>query len=173
MKIRVIWTYQVLHALQDFPAAQRFLDAIRSRKSIINLKRFELILHEHITGGWRELDNLTPHETHHSSRIMKPYHTHFGVPLRIVPSWWDDKNITSLCCLFTCAWIFPTSAVHFLAFASLAITLWFKEGVITGGIEGLMSSGAVTIVTGTLSRMRNTFCWSPHEHLVSLRTPHH
>ena len=84
-----------------------------------------------------------------------------------------EKEIISLCCLFTCAWIFPTSAVHFLAFASLAITLWFKEGVITGGIEGLMSSGAVTIVTGTLSRMRNTFCWSPHEHLVSLRTPHH
>jgi hypothetical protein len=26
------------------------------------------------------------------------------------------------------------------------------------GIEGLMSSGSVTDVTGTISRMRNTFC---------------
>jgi len=37
------------------------------------------------------------------------------------------------------------------------------------GIEGLMSSGSVTDVTGTLFRMRSTFC-CPHEHLVRLRT---
>ena len=36
----------------------------------------------------------------------------------------------------------------------LAITFWSKECVITG-IEGLMSSGSVTNVTGTLFRMRN------------------
>jgi len=50
-------------------------------------------LHGHIIGGWRELDNLTPHEAHHSSRVMKTYHTRFGVPLEIVPGWWDDRKI--------------------------------------------------------------------------------
>jgi len=68
-----------------------------------------------------------------------------------------EKEITSLCYLSTFAWIFPTfSAVHFLAFAFLAITFWSKECVITE-IEGLMSSGSVTNVTGTLFRTRNTF----------------
>ena len=47
----------------------------------------------------------------------------------------------------------------FLAFAYLAITFWSKECVIIG-IEGLMSSESVTNVTGTLFRMRNTFCWT-------------
>jgi hypothetical protein len=71
-----------------------------------------------------------------------------------------EKEITSLCYLSTFAWIFPTfSAVHFLAFAYLAITFWSKKCVIIG-IEGLMSSGSVTNVTGTLFRMRSTFCWT-------------
>jgi len=66
----------------------------------------------------------------------------------------------SLCYLSTFAWIFPAiSAVHFLAFAYLAITFWSKECVIIG-IEGLMSSGSVTNVTGTLFRMRNKFRWT-------------
>ena len=72
---RDTWTYQVLHALQDLPTSQQFLDAIRSRQTI-NLGQFELIpLCEHIIGGWRDLDMLTPHEAHHSSRIMRTYHT--------------------------------------------------------------------------------------------------
>ena len=134
------WTYQVLHALQDFPASQQFLDAIQSRESI-NLKKFDLTLRKHIIRGWRELDNLTPHETHHTNRIMRAYHTHFGVPLGIAPGWlvvgMTEKEIISLCCLSTSAWIFPAiSAVHFLAFVFLAITFWSKECVITG-IEGL------------------------------------
>ena len=71
-----------------------------------------------------------------------------------------EKEIVNLCYLSTFAWIFPTiSAVHFLAFAFLAITFWSKECVITG-IEGLMSSGFVTDVTGTLFRMRNTVFWT-------------
>jgi len=71
-----------------------------------------------------------------------------------------EKEITSLCYLSTFAWIFPTfSAVHFLAFVFLVTTFWSEECVITG-IEGLMSSGTVTNVTGTLFRMRNTFCWT-------------
>ena len=51
---------------------------------------FELTLREHIIGGWRDLDILTPHEAHHSSRFMRTYHTHFGVPLENTPGWWDD-----------------------------------------------------------------------------------
>ena len=70
------------------------------------------------------------------------------------------KEIRSLCCLSTFAWTFPaTSAAHFLAFAFLATTFWSKEYVMTR-IEDLMSSGSVTDVTGTLFRMRNTFCWT-------------
>ena len=67
------WTYQVLHALQDLPTSQQLLDAIRSRESI-HLKQYELTLHERIIGSWRELDNLTPHDKHHSSRVMRTYH---------------------------------------------------------------------------------------------------
>ena len=73
------WTYQVLYALQDLPTFQQLLDAIRSRQTI-NLEQFKLTLREHIIGGLRDLDILTPHEAHHSSRIMRTYHTHFGVP---------------------------------------------------------------------------------------------
>jgi len=67
------------------------LDAIRSRQTI-NLGQFELTLREHIIGGWRDLDILTPHEAHHSSRIMRTYHTHFGVPLGNTSGWWDDRK---------------------------------------------------------------------------------
>ena len=154
------WTYQVLHALQDFPTSQQFLNAIRSREAI-NIKQFELTLRERIIRSWRELANLTPHENHHMSRTMRTYHS-------ILVNLWGlllaggmtEKEITSLCYLSTLAWIFPTfSAAHFLAFAFLVITSWSKECVITG-IEGLMSSGFVTTMTGTLFRMRNTFFWT-------------
>ena len=86
------WTYQVLHALQDLPTSQQFLDAIRSRQTI-NQRQFELTLREHIIGGWRDLDILTPYEAHHSSRIMRTYHTHFGVLLGNTSGWWDDRKI--------------------------------------------------------------------------------
>ena len=78
------WTSQLLQSLQEFPTSQQFLDAIRSRERI-NLKQFTL--REHIIGGWRELDSLTPHGTHHTSRIMRTYYTHLGVPLGIAPGW--------------------------------------------------------------------------------------
>ena len=52
---RDTWTYQVLHALQDLPTSQQFLDAIQSRQTI-NQRQFELTLREHIIGGWRDLD---------------------------------------------------------------------------------------------------------------------
>ena len=130
----------------------------------------------YINGRWRELENLTsPHEAHHSSRFMRTCHTHFGVPSTgIVPAGgMTKKDIISMCCLSSFAWIFPTIlAVHFFALAFLVITFWSKECVIIG-IEGLMSSGSVTNVTGTCFRMRNTILLNcPHEHLVSLRTQH-
>jgi len=82
----------VLHSLQDFPASQQLLlDAVWARESI-NLNQFELILREQIIGGWNVLTHLTPHETHHSSRIMRTYHTHFGVPLGIAFGWWNDRK---------------------------------------------------------------------------------
>jgi hypothetical protein len=71
------------------PCVPASLDAIRFCESI-NLKQFELTLRKHIIGGWRELDNLIPHETHHTSRIMRTYHTHFVVPQRF--------------CRLTCDW---------------------------------------------------------------------
>jgi len=86
-----------------------------------------------------------------------------------------EKETTSLCCLSTFALIFPTfSAVHFLAFAFLAITFRSKECVITG-IEGLMYE---------LRICDKCDCWHsvqdeghilldcPHEHLASLHTQH-
>jgi len=85
------WTYQVLHALQDLPASQQFLNAIRSHESS-HLKQSKLTLREHIIGRWRELDSLTPQDNYLSSRIMRTYHTHFGVPLGIAPGWWDDRK---------------------------------------------------------------------------------
>jgi len=89
---RDTWTYQVLHALQDLSTSQQFLDAIRSCQTI-NQRQFELTLCEHIIGGWRDLDILTPHEAHHSNRIMRTYHTHFGVRLgNNYYGWWDDRK---------------------------------------------------------------------------------
>ena len=72
-----------------------------------------------------------------------------------------EKEIISLCYLSTFAWAFPTiSAVHFLAFAFLAITFWSKECVMTGIARRPYELRSVTNVTGTLFRMRNTFCWT-------------
>jgi len=108
----------------------------------------------------------------HTSRIMRTYHTHFGVPLGIAPGWWDDRkrNHQQPVLPITFAWIFPTiSAVHFLAFAFLAITFWSIECVITG-IEGLVGSGSVTNVTGILFRMRNTFCWTVRMYILLAST---
>jgi len=50
------WTYQVLHALQDFPTSQQFLNAIRSHESI-NLKQllwtlFARTYHRELEGTW-------------------------------------------------------------------------------------------------------------------------
>ena len=61
-----------------------------------------------IIGSWRELDSLTPHMTHHSSRIMRTHHTQFGVPLGIAPGWWDDRkrNHKPMLPIYLRPWIF-------------------------------------------------------------------
>jgi hypothetical protein len=41
-----------------------------------NLKQFELTLREHVIGGWRELNNLAPHEAHHSNKTLRTYQAH-------------------------------------------------------------------------------------------------
>ena len=38
------------------------------------------------------MDNLTPQESHATSRIMRTYHSHFGIPLGSVPGWWDARK---------------------------------------------------------------------------------
>ena len=50
-----------------------------------SIKNSSLTLCGRIIGSWKELDNLTPHDNHHSSRIVRSYHTDFGVPLGIAP----------------------------------------------------------------------------------------
>jgi hypothetical protein len=67
-------------------------DLVRLSTENIYGGQFELTLREHIIGGWRDLKILTPHEAHHSGRIMRTYHTHFGGPLGIAPGWWDDRK---------------------------------------------------------------------------------
>ena len=81
-----------MHALQDFPTSQQCLNAIRSREAI-NIRQFELTLHERIIGSWRELDWIWHHMIiHHSSRIKRTYHTHFAEPLGIALGWLDDRK---------------------------------------------------------------------------------
>ena len=115
------WTHQVRHALQSrfTYKSQQLLTAIRSRQTI-NLGQFELTLREHIIGGWRDLDIW-----HHMKLIIPAelwgHITHISVYLRgiLLDGGMTEKEIKSLCCLFTFAWTFPaTSAANFLAFSS-------------------------------------------------------
>jgi len=52
------------------------------------------------------------------------YHTHFVVQLGIAPGWWDDRkrNHNPVLTLYLRLNISTISAVHFLAFAFIAIT---------------------------------------------------
>ena len=85
------WTYQVITALNDVPNAQQFAAAVRSGARV-NMNDLEGFLREQVIQDWRSLDNLTPQEAHSSSRIMRTYHTHFGIPLGTIPGWWDARK---------------------------------------------------------------------------------
>eukprot|EP00983_Pelagomonas_calceolata_P040278 1137553-Pelagomonas_calceolata.AAC.1 len=85
------WTYQALTALNDVPNAQQYAAAVRIRARI-NMKNLEGVLHEQIIHDWRSLDNLTPQEARASSRTMRTYHIHIGIPLGSIPGWWDERK---------------------------------------------------------------------------------
>ena len=80
-----------MHSKISLHRSNFLMPYIRSDEAI-SIRQFELTLREGIIGSWRELGSLTPHENHHSSRIMRTYHTHFGEPLGIAPGWWDDRK---------------------------------------------------------------------------------
>ncbi len=61
-------------------------------RSKINMSDFELLLREQIIRDWRDLDQIHPHDAHASSRVMRTFHTHFGVPIGSQISWWDDQK---------------------------------------------------------------------------------
>ncbi len=46
-----------------------------------NMSGFEPLLCEQIIWEWRDWDQIHPHDVHVSSRVMRTYHTHFGMPL--------------------------------------------------------------------------------------------
>ena len=124
-------------------------------------------MRERIIGSWGELDIW------HHMIITIPAEiwgliTHILMYLRDcswLVGWQKKRNHKPVLPTYLRLDISNFSAVHFLAFAFLVITFWSKECVITG-IEGLMGSGSVTNVTGTLFRMRNTFCWTVHMNIL-------
>jgi len=86
-----IWTYEVLSALHEIPGTDVHASAIMSR-SKINMSDFELLLREQTIREWKDLDQIHPHNAHTSSRIIRTYHTHFGVLMGSQPGWWDDQK---------------------------------------------------------------------------------
>lgn len=85
------WSYQVLTALNSIPDSMPFSTAIREQNRV-DMERFETVLQQHIINDWQALDGLSPQESHASSRIMRTYHTHFGIPLGSTPGWWDEQK---------------------------------------------------------------------------------
>ena len=81
------WSCQVLTAIQEIPDAQQFAEAVRSCKKV-NMDMFEKVLYNHVTAVWRLLDGVTPQEAHSSSRIMRTYHSNFGIPLGTAQECW-------------------------------------------------------------------------------------
>jgi len=61
-------------------------------RSKINMSDFELLLHEQTIGEWKDLDQIDPHDAHVSSRVMRTYHSHFGVPIGCQIAFWDDRK---------------------------------------------------------------------------------
>ena len=74
------WSCQVLTAIQEIPDAQQFAEAVRTCKEV-NMDMFEKVLYNHGTAVWRLLDGVIPQEAHSSCRIMRTYHSNFGIPL--------------------------------------------------------------------------------------------
>jgi len=67
------------------------MSGIMSR-SKISTRDFEPLLHEQTIREWRGLNQIHPNEAHVSNRVMRSYHTHFGVPLGSQTGWWDGQK---------------------------------------------------------------------------------
>jgi len=85
------WTFDVLSAFHETPGADVLISAIKSR-SKMNMSDFESLLREQTIREWRDLDQTHPHDAYTSSRVMRTYHTHFGVPIGSQTGWWDDQK---------------------------------------------------------------------------------
>ncbi len=81
-------------ALHEIPGTDVYASAIMIR-SKINTSDFELLLREQTIREWKDLDQIHPHDANASSRIMRTYHTHFGVLIGSQPGWWDDQKHAS------------------------------------------------------------------------------
>jgi len=71
-------TSEVLSALHEILGTDVHASAIMSR-SKINMSDFELLLREQTIRGWKDLDQIHPHDAHASSRIMRTNQAHFVV----------------------------------------------------------------------------------------------
>ncbi len=58
----------------------------------INMSDFELLLREQTIREWKDLDQTHPHDAHFPSRVIRTYHTRFGVPIGSQPGWWGDQK---------------------------------------------------------------------------------
>jgi len=85
------WTFEVLPALHEIPGTDVHVSAIMGR-SKINMSGFELLLLEQTIREWKDLDQIHPHDAHASSRVMRTYHTHFGMPIECQFGSWDDRK---------------------------------------------------------------------------------
>ncbi len=83
------WILEVLSALHEIPGTDEHASAIMSRSNI-NMSDLELLLREQMIQEWKDLDQIHPHDAHVSSRVMRTYHTHFGVPIGCQIGYWDD-----------------------------------------------------------------------------------
>jgi len=53
---------------------------------------FELLLRGQTIQEWKDLDQIHPHDARAFSRVMRTYHTHFGVRIGSQPGWWDNQK---------------------------------------------------------------------------------
>ncbi len=61
-------------------------------RSKISMSDFELLLREQTIREWKDLEQIHPHDARASSKIMRTYHTHFGVLIGSQPGWWDNQK---------------------------------------------------------------------------------
>ena len=149
------WTHQVITALNNVPNAQQFAAAVRSGARV-NMKDLEGVLREQIIQEWRNLDSLTPQEAHSSSRIMRTYHTHFGIPLGTIPGWWDSgkKNMKPLLPNYLRKDI-SHNLLRSISCLRLSSHNFRVETQQIKGIHAHTSSGFATNVIGTLYKTKN------------------